>query len=85
MKVFSCDIRIAATVYVKAKTLKQAKEMVAAMYGDAMRIPNGKYEDVVISGTRYDDPKLPEISLSPCFTVHNAWSPLRLVHEDKNA
>jgi len=84
-KVFSCDIRLAGTVYVRAKTLKQAKEMVAALYGDAMQIVDGKYEDVVVSSARYDDPKLPKVSLSPCFTLHHAWTPLRLVHEDKNA
>lgn len=83
-KVYSCDIRIAGTVYVRAKTLKQAKELIAAIYGNALHVSEGEYEDVIISGARLDDPELPEISLSPCFTVHNPWSPVKLVHEDED-
>lgn len=84
MKVFRCDIRIAGTVYVKAKSKKEAKRLVDQMKGNGFEISEGEYGDVIISGASFDDPELPEVSLSPCFTLHHQWSPLEPVHEGKD-
>ncbi|MFB2553934.1 hypothetical protein [Ensifer soli] len=63
--IYSADIMICATVYVRAATREQALQSIANMdRGLELR------EGGIISGRGYDDPRLPDLSLSPAMTVY---------------
>ncbi len=66
LKVFSQDIRIVGTVYVKAENRKEAKKKIKDLTGDGLEVSGA-----LISGLQFDDENLPEISLSPAMTLHN--------------
>jgi len=73
MKVYRIDVQIAGTLYVKATSEKAAREIAT----DATDMVCLEVEDVCseieISGKQYDDPDLPDVSLSPAMTVHGIW------------
>lgn len=72
MNVYSIDIRVAATVYIKAGTRAEALAKAKGLHGDCLNLEDGTQSDVEISGRRYDDPDLPEVSLSPVMTLWDA-------------
>lgn len=41
--------------------------------GDGLEVSDAG-SDVTISGARFDDPDLPEVSLSPAMTLYGPWS-----------
>jgi hypothetical protein len=79
MNVYSIDVMIAATAYIKADSPEEAmakvaahlvnQEMVVAQYADGTGI---------ISGRRFSDPALPDVSLSPAMTIHGPWEGQKL-------
>lgn len=72
MNVYSIDIRVAATAYVKADTEADALRKVATIHGDCLNVHNPVESEVEISSAMLDDPELPEVSISPVMTV---WGP----------
>jgi len=85
MNVYSVTIKIAATAYIKAETEADALRKAGALENCGLELPTGDMGDADICGLAYDDPELPEISLSPAMTMHGAWSgdrtEIELVHE----
>lgn len=60
--VYSIELTLAATAYVKANTAIEAKLCLLDLLGQStLGIP--------ISGLQYTDPRLPTLSLSPAMTV----------------
>lgn len=82
MKVYAIDVQICATAYIRAENKTEAREKVRALRGASPTIlvtDTGARPilqdldhagDVPISGRRLDDPKLPDVSLSPAMTIH---------------
>lgn len=69
IKLYSVEIQICATVYVKADSPQEARLKVAQFSDDTF-----EFDGEHISRRRFDDPLLPEISLSPAMTACGLWS-----------
>lgn len=69
MNVYRIDVTLAATAYVKAESVNEAKLLVRNLEGRALEVQETGDCEVRISGARYDSPTLPEVSLSPAMTV----------------
>jgi len=70
MPVYSIDLKVAATAYVRADT----KEQAIAALKDEICYPRGsEIFDLQISDARLDSADLPNISLSPAMTVWGPW------------
>lgn len=69
MKLFSIDLKVAATAYVRAENKEQA---IAALKAELARSGTDLVE-FEISGLSFDNPELPTISLSPAMTVWGPW------------
>lgn len=72
MKVYSIEVQICATAYIKAKSAVEAREFALKMEGTSPAILDSD-GDVEVSGRRFDDPELPDVSLSPAMTIHGIW------------
>lgn len=72
MNVYSIDIRVAATAYIKASSRAEAIAKARGLHGDCLNVEDPAQSDVEISARRYDDPDLPEVSLSPVMTLWDA-------------
>lgn len=66
---YTVDLMIAATVYIKADTLDEAKTKLRDLHQKALELGEDSHQQVPISGASYDSPKLPEASLSPAMTI----------------
>jgi hypothetical protein len=81
MPVYSIDLKVAATAYVKADTKEQAiaalKEEISERYGTDL-------SDFETSGLPFDSADLPDISLSSAMTVwgpYGCWSDMERADE----
>lgn len=71
MPVFSSDMLVCATVYIKAETAEEAAAKLAAMdrnFGDFK--PQVIAKGVEVSGLPFQHKDLPEISISPVMTAY---------------
>lgn len=64
-KVWSADLRVHATVYVRAKSRKKATEKIQQTLGDCLEAGIG----ADICDLDFAHPNLPEISFSPAMTI----------------
>ncbi len=69
MAVWSVDVKITATAYIRAETQEEALKLAKELEGDGLELFE-QDGDLPISGKQYDDPDLPDVSLSPAMTVH---------------
>ena len=67
MSLYSLDLKVCATVYIRAKTKKEPLEI-------AKELSNTDLDDVGVSGLSYEDPNLPDVSLSPAMTILGPWN-----------
>ncbi len=79
MNVYSIDVKIVATVYIKAATEEAAKAIFDAnlLEGQGGEVPTNDgtgIGDIPVSGRQYDDPELPEWCLSPAISFYGAAS-----------
>lgn len=69
MTIYSIDLKVAATAYVRANSKEEAIK--------ALKDEIGKHGTDIIdfetSERKFDDPELPDISLSPAMTVWGPW------------
>lgn len=65
MNVYSMEMWLAATIYVKAKNARQAKKLAKAWAEDTYEF---SADEVQISDKSFSNPDLPEVSLSPAMT-----------------
>ena len=69
MNVYSVEVKIIATAYIKAEDEAGALRVFSENLLDAVgELPIGDSQ-VPVSGRLYDDPRLPEWSLSPAITI----------------
>lgn len=69
MKLFSIEVPIVATAYIKADSADEARTIARGLEGSALYLPDEWEGQVDISGKDNDDPDLPDISLSPAMTI----------------
>ncbi len=78
MNVYSIDVKITGTAYIKAESLDEAKCIFEENYKEGFggELPtsdrSGSMESVEVSGRQYEDPALPDCSLSPAITFYGA-------------
>lgn len=70
MNVYSIDVKVYATAYIKAETEQDARKIAEELKGYALELPEGGAGDLEISGMQLDNPDLPDVSLSPAMTVY---------------
>jgi hypothetical protein len=68
MPVYSAELRLYATVCIRAKNRREAREKAAALKGDPLEL-NEQDGELPICGKCFSDPGLPDVSLSPVMTV----------------
>lgn len=67
---YSVDLMIAATVYIKADTLEEAQTKLGQLHHTALELREDRHQQLPITGCSYDNPQMPKVSLSPAMTVH---------------
>ena len=72
MNLYSIDVRVTATAYIKAGSRAEALAKAKGLHGDCLNAGDPTQSEVDISGRKFDDPDLPEVSLSPVMTVWGA-------------
>lgn len=72
MPIYSIEMKVRATAYIKASSEAEALRKARELEGKMPIILNSEGE-VEISGLSYNDPALPEVSLSPAMTIHEPW------------
>jgi hypothetical protein len=89
MNVYSIDIKICATAYIKAKSEEEALEFAKREFHSdcGMELPDDlHWLEVPITGMSYDHPDLPDVSLSPAMSFHGPFDGdkaiIELVEED---
>ena len=68
MPIYSIDIKIYATAYIRADNEKQAAERAASLENLILQVRDVGSE-VAISGRDFTDPALPDLSISPAMTI----------------
>jgi len=67
---YSIDIKLYATAYIKADTEKEALKIARSLKMDGIELREDHDAEMPISGQQFDDPDLPDISLSPAMTIY---------------
>lgn len=67
MKLWSIDVRVYATAYIKAETEEEALKIAKGLKDDCLSAEDGG--DVEFSGLALDNPNLPDVSISPVMTI----------------
>lgn len=85
MAVYSIDVRIYGTAYIKARSEAEARKKLAkAIKDDSGQLhladDAGGSEDLPVCGRQFDDPELPAVSLSPAMTVVGPDKGTRMSH-----
>ena len=73
MNLYSVEIQLCATAYIKAKSPEEAFYMAQGLGKLDLELAEDHCAEVPISGQHYDDEDLPPISLSPCMTIYGPW------------
>ena len=68
MKLWSIDVRLYATAYIKAETQEEAMNIARTLSGESPGILNSG-GDVPLSDLQFSDNDLPDVSLSPAMTI----------------
>lgn len=71
-KVYRVEMKLVATAYIKA-TSPSAAMKIARRLRNQCPMVNDHGGDIPISGQKFDDPTLPEVSLSPAMTINGIW------------
>lgn len=72
MPLYQVEMQVCATAYIKAKNAVEAREIADGLkYSSPSILDSGG--DVEVCGRQFDDPDLPDVSLSPAMTIHGVW------------
>lgn len=78
-KLFHADVVIYGTAYVKAETAEEAARIAREKLSQ-QEVPLEEVDDFIV-GLRFDDPRLPDVSLSPVATTAKGSELLPLFEE----
>ena len=84
MNLYSIDMQVAATAYVKAGSEAEALRKVASIHGTCLNLEDPNQSDVPISSAGYVDPDLPEVSFSPVMTIYGPNGHIELAADNAN-
>jgi len=75
MPIYSIEVQICATAYIKASSKRDAMKIANELKSNYIHLPDdsGLCGNVEICDKRFDDPALPNASLSPAMTIHGVW------------
>jgi hypothetical protein len=75
MPIYSQDIRLCATAYVRAESAEEAARLISEHFGEGetAELPTGQGLYVDVSGARFDVPSLPDVSISPAVSFYGPW------------
>ena len=84
LNVYTADIKLCATAYIRAKSQAEARRILQEQYGKHSSLELFT-DDVVVSDRSYESERLPEASISSRLTCYGAWgAPLTLAAEHVN-
>jgi hypothetical protein len=82
MNVYRIEVKVAATMYVKAICELQARKLAAQCDVSEVRFSEHDTQ-IEVSGRMFDDPALPQISISPVGTLYvGKMKTVELAEED---
>jgi len=90
-KVYSVDVKIYATAYIRADSEDEARKIAAALKLGSLELRTEDYAgessdgtDIAISGAQFDSDALPDLSLSPAMTIYGPDddADFECVHDD---
>lgn len=67
--IYRIDVKVWATAYIRADSAEEATEIAKGLKQQGLEVSDAG-GDIEISGLQYDDPELPDVSLSPAMTCH---------------
>jgi hypothetical protein len=79
LNLYSVDIKLCATAYIKAESEEEAMQIAKQTYGEAgegvdgAELPTGEGMNIIVDGTRFG-PDMPEVSISPAVAFYGPWS-----------
>jgi hypothetical protein len=81
MAIYRQDVKICATAYIRADSAEEAARIVKEKLSDTgAELPVGEGIEIAVSDRMFNDPRLPDVSLSPAVSFYGAWD--RLSPED---
>jgi len=69
MNLYSIDVRVYATAYIRAGSEEAALAIAKGLKDSALELNEQWGGDMVITGLTFDNPDLPDVSLSPSMTI----------------
>lgn len=84
MDIYSIDIRITATAYIRASSEAHARTLANGLTGDCLEVAGVGQSEVAISGLPFDHPELPDVSLSPAMTIWGAQGVAEIAQDNAN-
>ena len=82
MNFYNIDVKLYATLYIKAETAEAAQVMAQGIRGFDLEVPDDQGSELPIVGYQFDDPRLPVLSLSPAMTIEGPVEYVSLVEEN---
>ena len=79
LKLYRCDLQVAATAYIKAYTKKEAGRLLDEFIEDGSAL---EVEGPEIFGESYHHPRMPIVSLSPAMTIHGRFRGSKIEHAE---
>jgi hypothetical protein len=73
MNVYSREVMICATVYVKASSAEAADKALCKIQGYSLSTDTDSDGETPVFGGKYNAPKMPKISVSPVMTIQGNW------------
>jgi len=84
LNVYSADIKLCATAYIRAPTEKAARQLLRENFGKHCAIEIAA-DDITVSDWSLDSERLPAASLSGAMTCYGAWgAPIAIAAEHVN-
>lgn len=79
MNVYRAEVKLCGSAYIKANSQEEATKMLYEAFGRNEKRWEGV--DVLLASSErdFEDPRLPDVSLSPAMTAMGPWTP---VHGD---
>lgn len=74
MAIYSIDIKLCATAYIRASSAEEARNILKQHIGETEGIEGEDDVRDIVDDSRFDGPNIPEFSISPAVTYYGPWS-----------
>jgi len=79
LKLYHCDLKVAATIYMKAYTKKEATRLMDEFIQDGGVL---EVEGPEVFGESYHHPRMPVVSIAPALTIHGRFPGSKVMHSE---